>query len=538
MLRTELIAPIAVLMQRHADARGAKVAYRDAKRSVTYAELFERTGTLAGHLADLGIGPGESVALMLPNSVDWVEASFATTRAGALSVPISYESTEPEILYRLNDAACRAILTTDERYERIAALRAAARSLTTIILTDLGDKRGEGLRFADLAKTTAKSRPRDPSGIDQPAYIVYTSGTTGRAKGVLLTLRGMLWVTAACWAPICTLSDKDNVLSPLPLFHSYALNLSVLSILAAGASAYIMEKFSTGEALMRLRSGAHTLMPGVPTMFHYLLQRARAEEAAQREVPSFLPRPKALAPAPKLPTLRLCISAGAIMPATLNREFEEFFSVPLLDGYGITETSTMVTMNWPVGGRVPGSCGVPVPGLAVRIVDPASGRDVAPRAEGELIVRGPSVMLGYHNKPGETEAALREGWYRTGDLARSDENGFLTITGRLKELIIRGGQNIAPAEIEEVVNTHPLVLDCAVVGAPHEHLGEVPALFVVPRPGASVDAGALLAHCGKHLSAYKIPQSVHSIGEIPRTGSGKIIRFKLRALLGARAREA
>src|SRR5262245_31748324 len=322
MLRTELIAPIAVLMQRHVDARGAKVAYRDAKRSVTYAELFERTGTLAGHLADLGIGPGESVALMLPNSVDWVEASFATTRAGALSVPISYESTEPEILYRLNDAACRAILTTDARYERIAALRAAARSLTTIILTDLGDKRGEGLRFADLAKTTAKSRPRDPSGIDQPAYIVYTSGTTGRAKGVLLTLRGMLWVTAACWAPICTLSDRDNVLSPLPLFHSYALNLSVLSILAAGASAYIMEKFSTGEALMLLRSGAHTLMPGVPTMFHYLLQRAREEEAAQRKARSFLPRPKA--PAPKQPTLRLCISAGAIMPATLNREFEEF----------------------------------------------------------------------------------------------------------------------------------------------------------------------------------------------------------------------
>ena len=141
------------------------------------------------------------------------------------------------------------------------------------------------------------------------------------------------------------------------------------------------------------------------------------------------------------------------MPATLNREFEERFGVPLLDGYGITETSTMVTMNWPTGGRVLGSCGSPVPGLAVRIVDPASGRDVAPGQEGELIVRGPNVMPGYHNKPEETRKALRDGWYHTGDLAKSDENGFLTITGRLKELIIRGGQNIAPAEIEEVVNT-------------------------------------------------------------------------------------
>jgi acyl-CoA synthetase (AMP-forming)/AMP-acid ligase II len=317
----------------------------------------------------------------------------------------------------------------------------------------------------------------------------------------------------------------------LPLFHSYALNLSVLSILAAGASEYIMEKFSTADALELLKTGAYTLMPGVPTMYHYLLQRAREQEASKPRPRSLFSRPKPQAAAPKLPTVRLCISAGAIMPATLNREFEEFFSVPLLDGYGITETSTMVTMNWPVGGRVPGSCGIPVPGLAVRIVDPASGKDAPLGTEGELIVRGPNVMLGYHDKPAETEAALREGWYRTGDLARSDVNGFLTITGRLKELIIRGGQNIAPAEIEEVANKFPPVLDSAVVGVPHEYLGEVPALFVVPRPGATIEVDALLNHCATQLSAYKVPQSVHVIAEIPRTGSGKIIRFKLREML-------
>ena len=191
----------------------------------------------------------------------------------------------------------------------------------------------------------------------------------------------------------------------------------------------------------------------------------------------------------------------------------------------------MVTLNSPAGGRVMGSCGVPLPGLAVRIVDPASGRDVDPPQEGELIVRGPNVMPGYHNKPEETHAALREGWYHTGDLARSDENGFLTITGRLKELIIRGGQNIAPAEIEEVVNTHEAVLDCAVVGIAHPHLGEVPALFVVPRPGQVIETEALLAHCRTRLSAYKIPHAVRFIEEIPRTGSGKIIRYKLRETL-------
>jgi len=219
------------------------------------------------------------------------------------------------------------------------------------------------------------------------------------------------------------------------------------------------------------------------------------------------------------------------MPATLNREFEERLGIKLLDGYGITETSTMVTMNWPTGVRVVGSCGLPVPGLAVRIVDPVSGADLPCGQEGELIVRGPNVMPGYHNKPEETEKALYEGWYRTGDLARSDPNGFLTITGRLKELIIRGGQNIAPAEIEEVVNTYEAVLDCAVVGIPHEHLGEVPALFVVPRAGKTIEVEGLLTHCRSRLSAYKIPHVVRLTEEIPRTGSGKIIRYKLRERL-------
>jgi long-chain acyl-CoA synthetase len=187
-------------------------------------------------------------------------------------------------------------------------------------------------------------------------------------------------------------------------------------------------------------------------------------------------------------------------------------------------------MNWPTGTRVMGSCGLPVPGSAVRIVD-LNGRDVAPGQEGELIVHGPHVMPGYHNKPEETRNALRAGWYYTGDLAKGDANGFLTITGRLKELIIRGGQNIAPAEIEEVVNTFAAVLDSAVVGMPHEHLGEVPALFIVPRPGKTVESDAVLAHCRAQLSAYKVPHLVRIIAEIPRTGSGKIIRYKLRELL-------
>jgi len=514
VLRTDLIAPIPDLLRRHAAARGGKCAYRDGQTSVTYAALLERTGNLAGHLADHGIAPNDTVAIFLPNSVPWVESTFAVARAGAIAVPISYDSTEPEIAYRLADANCRAVFTTAERGEFIARLQADAPSLKTMIVTDRGACPTPALRYADLLTTPARSAPRDPPSLHETAFILYTSGTTGRAKGVRLTVHGMLWVTAACWAPISGLCDEDVVLSPLPLFHSYALNLSVLSILATGATCAIMERFSTSEAVRLLKTGEFTFFPGVPTMFHYLLQATRGEEHLH------------------FPDLRLCVSAGAIMPATLNRDFEERFGIKLLDGYGITETSTMVTMNWPNGGRVLGSCGIALPGLAVRIVDP-TGRDLGPDEEGELIVRGPNVMPGYHNKPEETRNALRAGWYHNGDLAKSDENGFLTITGRLKELIIRGGQNIAPAEIEEVVNKFAAVLDCAVVGMAHEHLGEVPALFVVPRPGQTIDNEALLAHCRTQLSAYKVPQTVKLIAEIPRTGSGKIIRYKLREILKA-----
>ncbi len=510
MLHMNAIASVPKLLRRNADQRGSKLAYQDATRQVTYGALAERTGNLAGHLADLGVGAGDAIAIFLPNSVNWIEACFAITRAGAIGVPISYDATESEVAYRLQDAACKAVITTDERAAMLAGVKADCPALSITIFTEHSAQRGAGHRFDALATTTPASAPRDPDMMHEPAYIIYTSGTTGRAKGVLLSVHGMLWVTASCWEPIAMLSERDHVLSPLPLFHSYALNLSVLGILAAGASEYIMEKFSTTEVRRLLGGGAFTFFPGVPTMFHYLLEAARNTGESD------------------LKSLRLAVSAGAIMPATLNREFESHFGVKLLDGYGITETSTMVTMNWPTGGRVPGSCGLPVPGLAVRIVDPNTAKDVSFGDEGELIVRGPNVMIGYHNKPEETAKALRDGWYHTGDLARSDENGFLTITGRLKELIIRGGQNIAPAEIEEVVSVIDGVVDNAVVGIPHEHLGEVPALFVVIRSGCDIDAQQILKRCHERLSSYKVPFSVHFVDDIPRTGSGKIIRFKLR----------
>jgi acyl-CoA synthetase (AMP-forming)/AMP-acid ligase II len=513
MIRTELIASVGQLIRRHARQRPEKPAFQDSHKVITYAELAVATAKLAGYLQDQGVKPGGRVAVLLPNSVDWVISCLAIARAGAVSVPINFDATEAEIRYRLDDAGCSAAITTAQQAALLARLQTQLPELASMV--SVGSAPEVGSASFEQVLAGDWSAPLDLEALDEPGFIVYTSGTTGKPKGVVLTPRGMFWVTAACWAPIAGLAESDTVLSALPLYHSYALNLTVLSVLAVGASEYILEKFSTQELTAQLQTGRYTVVPGVPTVFHYLLESSRNQGVT------------------KLPGVRLCISAGAILPAALNRDFEAHFGIQLLDGYGITETSTMVTMNWRDSPRVMGSCGLSLPGLSTRIVSSADGHDVATGEEGELIIRGPNVMKGYLNKPAETAAALKDGWYHTGDLARSDANGFITITGRLKELIIRGGQNIAPAEVEEAIGSFDSVLECAVVGAPHPQLGEVVVAFVVPRPGHTVDGEALLSHCRTQMSAYKVPQSVHLVDTIPRTGSGKILRFKLREQLDA-----
>lgn len=542
MLKTDLIAPVCALLRRQASERPTRMAFRDAHSSLDYATLERSTALLASQLQAAGLAEGESVALMLPNSVAWVQGCLATLRAGGVFVPISNDSAPPEVAYRLADADATLLVISVDKAQQLAAVIEAAPRLRTLVLVGAGTALStaapstaapsadvlsglpghsaagalQRLSFEALLQdaSAAATLPsaRDPLDTQGVSFIVYTSGTTGQPKGVQLSQHGMMWAVAACWEPVFQLSAADHLLSPLPLFHSYALNLCVLTPIALGMGVTILERYSTQEVRERLRTGEYTLMPGVPTMFNYLL------EAEKGQPPS------------RLPGMRLFYTAGAIMPAPLSQAFERQFGVPLLDGYGITETSTMVTSNWPQATRIPGSCGMPLGGLAVRLVD-LEDKDVPFGEEGELIVRGPTLMLGYRNKPQESERALRGGWYRTGDLARADANGYLTITGRLKELIIRGGQNIAPAEVEVAVNGFPGVVDCAVVGAPHDKLGEVPVVFVVSRPGEHIDQEALLAHCRSQLSAYKVPAAVHAIDSIPRTGSGKTMRFRLTALL-------
>src|ERR1700761_8133596 len=280
MLQVDLIAPISTLLDRHSIQRPEQAAYWDSSRSVTYAQLADNTASIAANLAKAGVKEGDRIALYLPNGVDWIEACFATLRAGAVLVPISYEAAEGEISYRLTDAGCSVVITTAARNELVAKICGDAEISPSLIYAGAGASEA-GTTLADLAAGST-GKPVDPEDIDRSSFIIYTSGTTGRAKGVLLSVRGMLWIAAACWAPVCQLTEKDVILSPLPLFHSYGLNLSVLGILAVGASEHILEKFSPQQVLELTQTGRYSIVPGVPTMFHYLLHRAQETGVERR----------------------------------------------------------------------------------------------------------------------------------------------------------------------------------------------------------------------------------------------------------------
>lgn len=504
MLHTELIRPLGELLERNAAERGAEPAFRDDSRDEDWVGIERRTRQLAAQLRKL-VKPGACVAICMGNRLEGVESYLGVTRAGNVGAYLNPGAADGELAYMLEDCEAEILITDAHHGQRTWELAERAPAVQHVVVVDGDD--GEGTNaFEDLLAGADGNAP-DDLALDDPAWILYTSGTTGKPKGVILTQRSCLWVVAACWSTALGLGADDDMLSALPLSHSYALDLTVLAVVATGASERLLPRFSTQRVIDTLREEEVSVFAGVPTMFHYLVDGLDGELLGARR-------------------LRTSVSAGAIMPGSLNQAFEAASGAPLLDGYGITETSTMVTINWPTGTRPPGSCGLPLPGCAVRIVDRQTGEDVERGEEGELIVRGPQVMLGYHEKPEATAAALRDGWYRSGDLARSDPHGYLTITGRIKELIIRGGENIYPAEVEQVLAEHVGVQDAAVVGIPDEALGEVVLAFVV-HAGDPIDEDELREFVALRLADYKVPERFRYIKEIPRTGSGKVMRHKL-----------
>jgi acyl-CoA synthetase (AMP-forming)/AMP-acid ligase II len=508
MIRTDIIKSINQILIKQAQEQKSKIAFSDIFSQISYIELDIKTSHFAKNIINQGINKGESVALILPNSVEWVIACLATLRAGCSIVPISFESTNDEIGYKLSDSNTKLVITSYSNKTKLSEINKSFNINNQKCFTN-ETKNSNDLSFNEFCFKSNYSIELIDDDIDAPSYIVYTSGTTGKPKGVILTSRSMLWVVASCWLPIVELNSKDIILSPLPLFHSYAINLCVLGVIASGCTEFILDKFSPQQIFDLIQNNKFTFLPGVPTMFHYLLETAENKNIHH------------------LNGISRCASAGAIMPGTLNREFEEQFKIELLDGYGITETSTMVTMNWKGKNRKMGSCGIPIPGMTVRIIDPNNNLDVNCDEEGELICNGPNLMVGYHNKTKETQKVLKNKWYHTGDLAKRDKDGFIKITGRLKEIIIRGGQNISPTEVEEIIVQYKEILDCAVVGDRHIKLGEIPIAFLVLKNKENFNEVKLINHCKMNLSDYKIPEKFLIIDKIPRTGSGKIMRYKL-----------
>ncbi|RBM12338.1 AMP-binding protein, partial [Streptomyces sp. PT12] len=511
MLRTELIRPLPELIEANALRFGDKTAFRDDRRSVTYGQLAARTRRLAGHLTGLRLQPGDRAAIYLGNRVETVESYLAITRASAIGVPLNPRSTDAELAYLLDDSGARVLITDPAHAAQVRRVLTGARRPKVIVTGEQGvpaEAPVGALSFAALAETEPGAPARDDLGLDDLAWMLYTSGTTGKPKGVLSTQRNCLWSVAACYVPVPGLSADDRVIWPLPLFHSLAHIVCVLGVTAVGATARIVDGFAADDILEAIAEESATFLAGVPTLYHHLVQAANERGF-------------------HAPDLRMCLVGGAITTAALRQAFEETFDAPLLDAYGSTETCGSITINWPTGARVEGSCGLPVPGLGVRLVDPETGRDVPAGQEGEVWVSGPSVMAGgYHNQPEATAAALRDGWYRTGDLARRDEAGYFTVTGRIKEVIIRGGENIHPIEVEEVLRAVPGVADVAVAGKPHDVLGEVPVAYLVPGP-EGLSPEALFAACQERLSYFKVPEELYEIDRVPRTSSGKVTRHAL-----------
>jgi len=500
----ELVMPLGDLIRKQAARYGTKMLFECHGVRRSYAEFDERTTRLAGGLQALGVRPGDKVACYMPNAIELLEAYYATSKAGAVTVFLNAQLTAREIRFVLQDSESKVIFTAPGLLPNVQEVRPDAGHLETIVVKG-GTPPPDTVGFDDVLKGGPY---RDvPVKTEDVAWLGYTSGTTGRPKGAILTHLGATHVGATV-ADRFGYREDDIVLCALPLFHSYAVNSCMIQVMMAGAGQVILERFTPDGVLQAIQDHRITVFPGVPTMFNYLV--------------NFPDRAKY-----DLTSLRIAKSAGAVLPAKLMHDFETLYGVPLVDGYGITEAHSFVTLNDPGGKRPDGSCGKAIEGVDVRIVD-GQDRDVPAGERGELIFRGPNLPLGYVNGPEATAEALRGGWYHSGDVAHMDAEGYVYIVDRIKDTIICGGYNIYPKEVEDVIYAHPAVLDVAVVGVADEAKGEIPKACVVLKPEATVTAGELEAYCRQNLAAYKVPRVIEFLDAIPKTASGKTKRFLLR----------
>jgi len=504
---------VATWLDRHAQDRGTAEAVIDAHRRLRYAELASRTARAAGVLAGAGVGPGERVAVLLGSSTPYLEVVLAAARLGAMAVPVNVRWSQREIAVLLDDCTPRVVVHGEAQAQVLERACAAARHQPALrLLAGAPDDPYEA------ALASAEPQPAAPVSPDDPMILMYTSGTTGAPKGALLPHRKTLY-NARNAEIFFRMEGRDRVLVVVPLFHSFGLAILALPTLHVGGALVLQARFDPAAVWRAVGEERIRFFGAVPTMFRSLHEELETAPPARYELDS----------------LRFLFTSGAPIPVELIRAYERRGLV-LKQGFGQTETSTLTCLDAADAIRKAGSVGRPVPYAVVRVVarqglaePPARWRDVVPGSgqTGEIVVRGPITMLGYWNRPEETAATLREGWLRTGDLATVDPEGFLTLVGRARELFISGGENVYPAEVEAVFETHPDLSEVAVVGVPDERWGEVGCAYVVLVPGAVLAPEALEAWASDKLASFKIPRRFVAVPALPRTETGKIQKWKL-----------
>ncbi|MEV4124438.1 long-chain fatty acid--CoA ligase [Nocardia sp. NPDC049707] len=473
-----------------------RIATRVDRHTLTYTELDAAAARTAAFLTAAGIEPGDRVGLMLPNTAAVPVAFYGILRLGAVVVPMNPLMRAREVEFYLTNTDARALFGTPDFAD--AATTACAATGTRCWIVD--DAELDSLT-ADLEPFGAPVECADAD----TAVILHTSGTTGRPKGAELTHGGLGSNQDVTARTLLHLTPEDVVLGCLPLFHVFGMTCGMNATLASGATLTLLPRFDAATALEIIRRDGVTVFEGVPTMYSALL-------AVAERFP-----PEATA------TLRTCVSGGAALPVQVLHEFEKAFEAEILEGYGLSETSPVVAFNHPGTQRKPGSIGTPVEGVRMRLVD-EHGMETPPGEPGEIQVRGPNVMKGYWNQSEATEAAIRDGWLATGDIARRDDDGYYFIIDRKKELIIRGGYNVYPREVEEVLYQHPAVAEAVVVGLPHAQLGEEVGAAVVLKPGAQADPDELRVFVRDRIAAYKYPRRVWFAASLPKGPTGKILR--------------
>ena len=511
---------LAVLLEDSARSVPDRDALACGPSRLSYADLDAAASQVAAALAARGLGRGDRVALTCPNLPAFPVAYFGILKAGATVVPLNTLLTEREIAYHLADSAARAYFCFEGTpglptgRAGLAAYRAVPSCEHFVLLTADPAATSPDPQAETLAEFTHRQPARfssAPTAETDTAVILYTSGTTGQPKGAELTHSNMVH-NALLASRLFGPHPHDVHLVALPLFHSFGQSVQLNAGFAAGATMVLLPRFDPGQALALMEAERVTFFAGVPTMYHALLNCGQVSPASIAEVAA---------------RLRVAVSGGAALPAELMRRFEERFAVPILEGYGLSETSPLATFNRVDRPRRPGSAGLPAWGVEIRIA-----RDDGSAAEagqpGEVLVRGHNVMKGYFRRPEATAAALdAAGWFRTGDIGTLDADGYLSLVDRKKDMIIRGGFNVYPRELEEVLLTHPAVSMAAVVGVPHPSHGEEVKAFVVRAPGADLTEAALIAWCRREMAAYKYPRLVEFRDSLPMTATGKVLKRQL-----------